>query len=326
MSTLCDVAVCAVEAATRVCTAVQADLQASDALEKSDSSPVTVADYAAQVVITRLLQLSFPDIPVVGEEDAALLRAAHNSTLCGRVLERARAALPGLDRSRMLATLDLAGADAERAERCWVIDPVDGTKGFLRSAQYAVALCLLEGHEPVLAVVACPHLPEALGKPDGPRGSLFVAERGLGATIRALGGSTSSAITVSERDSLSDCRRCESLETTHNDPSLTMRVAARLGLTTAPSRLDSQCKYALVAQGEVELYSRLVTRSDYHEKLWDHAAGVLLVSEAGGVVTDMHGRPLELRRGRMLTANRGIVASNGRFHHEVIAAIAAELP
>jgi 3'(2'), 5'-bisphosphate nucleotidase len=56
-------------------------------------------------------------------------------------------------------------------------------------------------------------------------------------------------------------------------------------------------------------------------KIWDHAAGVLVAEEAGGTVTDIHGRPLEFTHGRELTANRGVIVTNGRLHGRVLEAL-----
>ena len=116
-------------------------------------------------------------------------------------------------------------------------------------------------------------------------------------------------------------RFCESVESGHSAHGDAAEVAARLGITAAPVRMDSQAKYAVVARGEAEIYLRLPTRADYREKIWDHAAGALIVAEAGGVVTDILGRPLEFQHGRELVANRGVIVSNGRLHAKVIQAI-----
>ncbi len=78
--------------------------------------------------------------------------------------------------------------------------------------------------------------------------------------------------------------------------------------------MDSQAKYAVVARGEADIYMRLPTRADYEEKIWDHAAGVLILLEAGGAVSDIDGVDLDFTRGRTLSANRGILATNGRLH------------
>ena len=60
------------------------------------------------------------------------------------------------------------------------------------------------------------------------------------------------------------------------------------------------------------------TRADYREKIWDHAAGVLIVEEAGGTVTDITGKPLEFHHGRELVANRGVIVTNGLLHEQVL--------
>ena len=94
-----------------------------------------------------------------------------------------------------------------------------------------------------------------------------------------------------------------------------------MGITAPPLRMDSQAKYAVVARGEADIYLRLPTRADYREKIWDHAAGALIVTEAGGVVTDISGRPLEFHHGRELASNRGVIVTNGRLHARVIEAL-----
>jgi len=114
---------------------------------------------------------------------------------------------------------------------------------------------------------------------------------------------------------------CESVEAEHSSHTTSAEVARRLGVTAAPVRMDSQCKYALLARGDASVYLRLPTRADYREKIWDHAAGAILVEEAGGRVTDIHGRPLDFARGRTLAGNRGVIATNGHLHDAVLAAV-----
>jgi len=98
-------------------------------------------------------------------------------------------------------------------------------------------------------------------------------------------------------------------------------ISTSLGIVKQPVRLDSQAKYAVVARGEGDVYLRLPTKKDYREKIWDHAGGVLVVEEAGGRVTDIDGKPLEFTHGRELSANRGVVVTNGRLHNDVLRAI-----
>lgn len=84
--------------------------------------------------------------------------------------------------------------------------------------------------------------------------------------------------------------------------------------------MDSQCKYALVAQGQAAAYLRL-TKGGYVEKIWDHAAGAIIITEAGGALTDLHGEPLDFSRGRTLSSNSGIIASSGgTFHQKLVQA------
>jgi 3'(2'), 5'-bisphosphate nucleotidase len=119
----------------------------------------------------------------------------------------------------------------------------------------------------------------------------------------------------------SQARFCESWEPGHSDQHLHTKIADLLGLRGAPARLDSQCKYAVVARGEADIYLRLPVRPGYIEKIWDHAAGSLLVEEVGGRVTDANGRPLDFSRGRLLTENRGVVVAHAQAHAQVLAAV-----
>ena len=118
---------------------------------------------------------------------------------------------------------------------------------------------------------------------------------------------------------------CESVESGHSAHDDSAEVARRLGVTAPPCRIDSQCKYAAVARGDASIYLRLPTRADYEEKIWDHAAGWAVITEAGGAVTDVRGEPLNFSIGRTLRNNKGVVATNGRIHDEVIAAVRAVL-
>jgi 3'(2'), 5'-bisphosphate nucleotidase len=101
-------------------------------------------------------------------------------------------------------------------------------------------------------------------------------------------------------------------------------VARILGITDEPLRMDSQAKYAVVARGDASLYLRL-PNGDYRENVWDHAAGSLVASEAGGRVSDADGLPLDFTTGRKLTRNRGIVACAGPIHDAVLEAVRSAL-
>ena len=82
-------------------------------------------------------------------------------------------------------------------------------------------------------------------------------------------------------------------------------------------------RYVDVARGDADLYLRLPqpASSDRRENIWDHAAGAIVIEEAGGRVSDLFGQPLDFSHGSKLSQNQGIVASNGHIHDRVLAAI-----
>jgi HAL2 family 3'(2'),5'-bisphosphate nucleotidase len=325
------VAIQAVSAAAQLCRAVRASM-APDVLAKKDKSPVTVADFGSQALICRALAESFPNDPVIAEEDANELRLAANSPILDQVLGQVRAVLgaepglpeEGINGEDVCRWIDRGGTSAY-CDRFWTLDPIDGTKGFLRGEQYAVALALIIKGQVTVAALACPRL-AARASVGSIQGSVFTAVRGHRAFVRVeessvRAGSSPMGIHVSGRDDAAELRFCESVESGHSAQGDSAAVAAALGISTPPFRMDSQAKYAVVARGEADLYLRLPTRADYREKIWDHAAGALIVAESGGTVTDVRGRPLEFNHGHELTANRGVIVSNGRIHERVIEAI-----
>src|SRR5262249_18453282 len=196
-------------------------------------------------------------------------------------------------------------------------------KGFLRNEQYAVALALIVEGRVTVAVLACPNLPRDPGN-ESEVGAVFVAVRGQGACVVPLDGpGDEEPVRVTTRDDPSGARFCESVESGHSAHGASAAVANRLGIVAAPLRLGSQGEDGVVARGEADVYLRLPTRADYREKIWDHAAGALIIEEAGGTVTDIDGRPLEFTHGRELAANRGVVVTNARLHQRVLDAISA---
>ncbi len=306
-----------VRAAARACRAVQERLVRPEALEKDDKSPVTVADFASQAIICAELERALPGDPIVGEEDADSLREIAQAPLLRAVVERVAEQCGAVDAVQVLTWIDRGNADA-RSDRFWTLDPIDGTKGFLRREQYAIALALIEAGEVVLGVLGCPNLP--LG--DG-LGALFTAVRGEPTRMQCLWDATAPArlVSVAVLERAEEARFCESVESAHSDQSESARIAEALGIRSEPFRIDSQCKYAAVARNDASIYLRLPMRADYREKIWDHAAGSLVVESAGGRVTDADGVPLDFTCGASLERNRGIVATCGSIHDEVIAVV-----
>ncbi len=316
-------AIQAVRTASGVCRTVQQGLVTADTLQKKDRSPVTVADFASQAVVCAKLAQAFPDDPVVGEEDAKTLREDSQAAIRQAVVDHVAMGMGTLvDPDQVMDWIDRGAAEVggtgSTPPRFWTLDPIDGTKGFLRGEQYAVALALIESGQVVLGVLGCPNLP--LGDQTG---ALLVAVRGRGASVMPLWDADQPGrpVHVSQVIDPSAARFCESVESGHSSHGDAVNVAKRLGITADSVRMDSQAKYATVAQGQASIYLRLPTRAGYVEKIWDHAAGWIVVTEAGGRVTDIHGRPLDFTHGRTLDANQGIVATNGPIHDAVVAAI-----
>lgn len=256
----------------------------------------------------------------------------------------------------------------------WLLDPVDGTRGFLAGRAYAIALSLIDpvSGNALLGVLGCPTLAVVRGEggeglaggagvgaaegapsaraaaPAAARapgldvcalspleraelatgGALAFAETGRGAWAAELWGSRSRATEVRVhscagspppfllegavrlRASGLSSRLTTSAEARHGDAPLAERAAALAGLGAPSLRLDSQAKYALVAAGSAVAYCRLPRLEGGHvEKTWDHAAGEVIVREAGGRVVDGAGRALDFSEGAALAVRAGGTAT-----------------
>jgi myo-inositol-1(or 4)-monophosphatase len=217
---------------------------------KSDSSPVTDADRAADALLRERLS-AIEDVAWLSEESAD-------------------------DKSRL------------GKSRLWIVDPLDGTKEFVEGVpQYAVAIALVEGTSPVLAVI---HNPAS--------GHTFSAERSKGAfldgkPIRARSGTVLLA-------SRSEMKRGEFEPFTDWTLNPVGSIALKLGM---------------IGAGEA---AATVSRGPKWE--WDVCAGALIVEEAGGVVTDMFGQPL--RFNNSFPKVKGVVAGVRDAHARLLSRLA----
>lgn len=318
-------AIRAVRDAALVCRDVRRAFVPELSATKPDRSPVTVADYAAQALISLALAEAFPDDAIIGEETSAGLTEAAPE-LIRSVLEHVRSVRPDADVDAVCRALDRCGDGGGPRGRHWTIDPVDGTKGFLRDQQYAVALALVKDGKVVLGVLGCPNLVTDPGDAESGIGAIFVAERRRGAWQLPLdedgqGNPVAMRIHVSDATDVASARYTESYESGHSAQDTAGAIAAELGMNPDPLRIDSQAKYAVVARGQAEVYLRLPAGS-YVEQVWDHAAGSIIVAEAGGCVSDVRGAPLDFSVGRRLERNRGVVVAPAALHAKVVAAAA----
>jgi 3'(2'), 5'-bisphosphate nucleotidase len=295
----------------------------ADALAKRDGTPITLADLAVQVAVTRALEQAFPHDALMAEEDATVLHTAAGRPLMDSLVRLLDAGMPGVTSGEIARLL---GRSTKKARsRAWLLDPVDGTAGFLRDGgHYVVALALVERGLPSVGILACPTLdveafyPEGATNAEPPQGALLVAGQERGAWVSALDLSDFRPLRVSAVTSLAEARVLGSAVTSHVDPDAMRAFWDAAGLRDQVQAVDGQAKHALIAQGHAELFVRIPADASYRERVWDHAAGALILTEAGGRITDVHGHPLEFGLGTRLSRNEGIVASNGVLHDEVL--------
>lgn len=320
----------AVVAASIVCRVVQDSLDQVRSITKNDKSPVTVADYASQAVVAMMLRQQLGEFVMVAEEASNFLRDEDNKLLLDATVEAAREVWDDANADALLDAIDL-GAGGGGHRRFWTLDPIDGTKGFLRNQQYAVALGFIEEGTPTIGVMGCPNLPIDMSQPFDERddhGCLYYAIQGEGVweTRCDDGEAESIRITRLDHESTEEISVCASVEKAHTNVSDTDRILQwiednHLGTVGEPARLDSQCKYAVVARGQADAYLRLPTKKGYVERIWDHAAGCCIACESGAFVTDIFGNTLDFSHGRGLEKNRGIVCAPPRIHGLVLRAI-----
>eukprot|EP00775_Hariotina_reticulata_P002215 gene2215-2530_t len=340
---------------------VQQQLKTSETAGKQDDSPVTVADYGAQALVAWVLQRADMSVKLsmVAEEDAADLKVPEGAAMLTRITQLINSVLADVESAAPLMEQDvidlieLGGSSGGPTGRHWVLDPIDGTRGFVGMRQYAVCLGMLQDGEVVLGVLGCPNLPQGqVQDEDGGAdaasksssrdvGCLFLAHRGCGAYVAPLqsagptaagangtanGGSSSSRlvqpIEVQDSSDMTTARFMESYESRHSDHSFTAAVAQQAGVTLPPLRMDSQVKYGLLSRGDADIFMRFPPAS-YREKIWDHCAGFCIVEEAGGKVTDAAGTRLDFGQGRWLDLDGGIVAAPPSVHAAVLSAVRA---
>lgn len=176
-------------------------------------------------------------------------------------------------------------------------------------------------------MLGCPNLREARIPDMEGQGSLVLAVRGQGtwATSMAEGDEQWEQLNVSKRSDSTQARLLRSFESGHTNVSQIDELADWLGVQVDPVRMDSQAKYAVLAAGGGEAIVRLLSpnRPDYREKIWDQAAGSIILEEAGGKLTDLSGKLLDFTQGRLLTNNRGVLATNGFLHKKVLEGLVA---
>ena len=251
-----------VQDAMRVCENIWA-AQRHSTLIKADSSPVTrmcqhirvlcdmtliVADFTAQLVIARAIRESFPVDDIIAEEDISSLSddqlaqmAAFTDTSC---------------------LAKLLTEHSSTKSRFWVVDPIDGTLGYINDGQYACCIGLLEDGKAMVAVLGCPRLVTPLGK-----GAIFVAAHNCGSFLVCPDSGEWSKLPLACNTANGIVTLVESREKKHSDMSFSQELMARLGIESRMS-MDSQCKYGLVAARCAHVFLRKSADPNYRTRIW----------------------------------------------------------
>jgi 3'(2'), 5'-bisphosphate nucleotidase len=316
---------------------------------KLDKSPVTIADYAAQAIILQELKRHFPQDVFLAEESSAGLQedAKMGDTMVSKIQE-----LTGIgSKNTLFDAIDIGQSYHEHQQkqqdpskappaRLWCLDPIDGTKGFLRKGQYCVALALLENGTPTIGILACPNLSTKLETLDrngnvDEWGCIFVACKGKGCYEIGMDDALSHFQRLGYREDAmlyedpTKARFCVAVEQAFNDPdgiTIAMGNVLHGGLDETGeilhcARMDSQVKYGVIARGDAEFYVRLP--KDHRDNIWDVAAGVLCLEEVGGTVTDTDGKQLDFTFGAKLPTVGILGARTEKLHNSLLQAYAA---
>ncbi|XP_056172088.1 putative PAP-specific phosphatase, mitochondrial [Syzygium oleosum] len=353
-----EAAIDVVERACRLCVDVKKALLSSDGgiLEKTDQTPVTVADFGVQALVSLELGNLFPSIPLVAEEDSASIRSTDLvGYIVDAVTDKASSEDHPLTTNAVLEAIDRGGENefsiGAQPASYWVLDPIDGTRGFLKGSEslYVVGLALVVGGEVVLGAMGCPNWQQDLSNVTNDRlqeyeisnarpGIIMVSHVGCGTWTKRLPpllSNTSAKEAYWTRcfvDGLSavhEARFCIPESQTWEKLPLSTSFKATKETDTPregevvllPTCCGSLCKYMMVASGRASVFI-LRERTRTSSKAWDHAVGMICVHEAGGKVTDWEGSQIDLAADaterRIVFPKGGIIVSNGKLHKKIL--------
>jgi 3'(2'), 5'-bisphosphate nucleotidase len=291
---------------------------------KEDRSPVTLADMGIQALAGALIEQYLPGAALVAEEDADYLRTAAGEDDLEKVTGYVHSFLPHARSGRVCQWIDKGRGKPEGS--FWTLDPIDGTKGFLRGGQYATGLASIKNGELELAAIGCPEL-ELPGHRSLGKGVALFAGRGRGCWAASLDDLEDVKrwvrVEVSKCRDIFQARLLDSFDPEHKNEEKNQRVREMLGIKPPPVIMDSMAKQAVLAAGDAEVFFRTLPQKEpgHREKIWDVAAGALAITEAGGRVTDLLGKELDFTAGLTLARNPGLVATNGFLHDQVLGAL-----
>jgi 3'(2'), 5'-bisphosphate nucleotidase len=243
---------------------------AYEAFSPMKDAPATIsteADRTSQELIFASLASDFPDDALCGEETTAN-----------------------------------PSANKPNASRVWVIDPIDGTRGFvMKNGEFSVMVGLRVGNEVVVGVVAEPAFSRTT-----------YAAKGQGCWVQVNDG-VPQRCAVKSVANLAECTLVQSHAKKGPTPH-SLKIAPKQILET----YSAGVKMAMVARGEADIYVN--TYANFHD--WDICAGDLLVTEAGGQTSQISGEPLVYGILPSYSQRGGLIADNGAIHPNAVATLA----
>ncbi|KAK4223311.1 hypothetical protein QBC38DRAFT_53416 [Podospora fimiseda] len=308
----------------------------SNSLIKDDLSPVTIADFAIQALLTTYLSETFPSHGFIGEESADDLR--ENPHLLQRVLDALILCCPGTEWTPELICGKIDECtklkSASEGEFVWVFDPIDGTKTFIQGKQFAINIALLQKAKQVVSVVALPLWDFGLEPEEGIKddkvderklGTLLYGVRGYGAFVEPL--VNEDGVEAKKLPMISDGKNnrlrevtCTNLDSGVSD--LHSLVAERLGIVgegdTEADLLGWVPRWASLAMGFGNVTVWIYKSRERKGKIWDHAGVMMLFEEVGGKISDVDGKEIDLGIGRKFEGNYGFVGAPRERHGEVV--------
>jgi 3'(2'), 5'-bisphosphate nucleotidase len=266
--------------------------------QKEDDSPVTIADYASQIYIINKILEQFPEDQIIAEEE-------DNSFIDNKVKRLISSCYESLNIGENInIEKTLFVKDNKKTPRQWTVDPIDGTKGFQKGLSYAVGIGFMINSDPKMCAIAVPNY-KKFGK------AIFIAEKDNGSRF-AINTSEFKKIKVSHQSQLKQAKLCHSL---HYDEPWVMDFASRAGIANF-IQIDSMAKFCMIADGTADLYVKPMNKS--RSFVWDFLPGILLVQEAGGIVTDLRGNKIEFINDKCIISAPGLIASNSIIYDDII--------
>jgi HAL2 family 3'(2'),5'-bisphosphate nucleotidase len=264
---------------------------------KKDDSPVTLADFASQIFIISNIKKYFPEDQIIAEEESSVFIDLYAEN----IVKKCYNSLNITFEENLKETLNYRGSNSKRQ---WTVDPIDGTKGFQKGLAYAIGMGFMIQAEPTVCAIGVPNYKNT-------RLTIFSAEKNHGAKV-SYGDQNFTKISVSSKNEIKKFRICHSL---HYNKPWVLDFARSLGITNFIP-LDSMAKLCMVADGSSEIYIKPMNMQRSYT--WDFLPGELLVKEAGGVITDIRGNPIQYVNDKCKITAPGLIASNGIRHEELL--------